>query len=116
MMLRRLASLAAAALPAVAHAQAAATTATSAATDAPRPTLVVFFTVDQLLPDYFDRWKGQLTGGLGRLDRGGALFDNAMHDHATTETAPGHAPAQRSGAAPSRFRDVRPVSALTSDP
>ena len=98
MMLRRLAPLALAALPAVAHAQAATgaatnsatTAATNAAADASRPTLVVFITIDQLLTEYFDRWKGQLTGGLARLDRGGALYVNAMHDHATTETAPGH--------------------------
>src|SRR5919201_4789187 len=55
------------------------------------PTLVVFFTVDQLRPDYFDRWRAQLTGGLGRLSRGGAFYSNAFQDHALTETAPGHA-------------------------
>ena len=58
---------------------------------APRPTLVVQITVDQLRPDYFDRYASQLTGGLGRLMRQGAFFRNAQHDHATTETAPGHA-------------------------
>ncbi len=57
----------------------------------PVPTLVVLITVDQLLPDYFKRYDAQLTGGLGRLYRGGAVFTNAHHDHATTETAPGHA-------------------------
>jgi predicted AlkP superfamily pyrophosphatase or phosphodiesterase len=55
------------------------------------PTLVVFITVDQLRADYFDRFRDQLTGGLGRLARGGALFTNAFQDHAVTETAPGHA-------------------------
>jgi len=55
------------------------------------PTLVVQITVDQLRPDYFDRFAPQLTGGLGRLMRQGARFTNAFHDHATTETAPGHA-------------------------
>lgn len=55
-----------------------------------RPTLVVFLTVDQLRPDYLDRWAPQLTGGLGRLSRNGAFFTNAFHDHAVTETAPGH--------------------------
>ena len=55
------------------------------------PTLVVFFTVDQLRAEYFDRWRTQLTGGLGRLARGGAFYTNAFHDHAITETAPGHA-------------------------
>ncbi len=55
------------------------------------PTLVVQLTVDQLRPDYFERFASQLTGGLGRLYRNGAFFTNATHDHATTETAPGHA-------------------------
>lgn len=54
------------------------------------PTLVLLITVDQLLPDYFERF-GELKGGLGRLYRGGAVFTNAYHDHASTETAPGHA-------------------------
>ncbi|MBA3672652.1 MAG: alkaline phosphatase family protein, partial [Gemmatimonadaceae bacterium] len=55
------------------------------------PRLVVFITVDQLSPEYFDRFAGQLTGGFARLLRGGAVFTNAFQDHATTETAPGHA-------------------------
>ena len=55
------------------------------------PKLLVFITVDQLTPDYFDRYGAQLTGGLGRLLKGGAVFTNAFQDHATTETAPGHA-------------------------
>lgn len=57
---------------------------------AQRPALVVFITVDQLRPDYFDRYGGQLTGGLARLSRG-AFFTDAYQDHAITETAPGHA-------------------------
>ena len=56
-----------------------------------RPRLVVFFTVDQLRPDYLDRWARRLTGGLGRLSQRGAFFPNAYQDHAITETAPGHA-------------------------
>jgi len=56
-----------------------------------RPTLVVFITVDQLRPDYFTRFGPQLSGGLGRLARGGAAFARAYQDHAITETAPGHA-------------------------
>src|SRR3712207_5531842 len=55
------------------------------------PRLVVFFTVDQLLPAYFERYGRQLTGGLARLSRNGAFFTNAYQDHAVTETAPGHA-------------------------
>jgi hypothetical protein len=70
------------------------------------PTLVVFFTVDQLRPDYFDRWRTQLTGGLGRLARGGAFYTNAFQDHALTETAPGHA-VTMSGRFPRRTGIVR---------
>jgi predicted AlkP superfamily pyrophosphatase or phosphodiesterase len=58
--------------------------------EASRPTLVVLFTIDQMRPDYFQRFEKQLTGGLGRLYRSGAVFDNAYQDHAITETAPGH--------------------------
>lgn len=54
-------------------------------------TLVVQITVDQLRPEYLDRFAGELTGGFKRLLRRGAVFPNAFHDHATTETAPGHA-------------------------
>lgn len=54
------------------------------------PALVVFLTVDQMRPDYMDRWAPQLTGGLARFARQGAVFTNAFHDHANTETAPGH--------------------------
>jgi predicted AlkP superfamily pyrophosphatase or phosphodiesterase len=62
-----------------------------AAQQGSRPTLLVFITVDQLRGDYLDKWKPQLTGGLKRLAEGGAHFTNAHHDHAITETAPGHA-------------------------
>src|SRR2546425_540696 len=57
---------------------------------APKPRLVVVITVDQLRPDYLDRYRSQLTGGLGRLLRQGAYFADAYQDHAITETAPGH--------------------------
>ena len=60
------------------------------ATAAP-PRLVVLITIDQFRNDYLERFAGQLSGGLGRLSRGGAWFTNAHHDHAITETAPGHA-------------------------
>lgn len=56
-----------------------------------RPRLIVMITVDQLRPDYWERWKSQLTGGLARLAAEGAFFTNAAQDHAVTETAPGHA-------------------------
>ena len=58
---------------------------------APPPSLIVLITVDQFRGDYLDRFGPQLHGGLARLARGGAWFTNAHHDHAITETAPGHA-------------------------
>jgi predicted AlkP superfamily pyrophosphatase or phosphodiesterase len=57
----------------------------------PRPTLVVFITVDQMRSDYFQRFDRQLTGGLRRLFDGGAFFLDGFQDHGITETAPGHA-------------------------
>src|SRR5258706_12310319 len=56
-----------------------------------RPKLVLVITVDQLRPDYFTRWKSQLTGGLGQLMNEGAFFTDGYQDHAVPETAPGHA-------------------------
>ena len=67
----------------------AATIAQQPAT--PRPALVVFIAVDQMRPDYFERWPGQLTGGFKRFYETGAYYAQGMQDHAITETAPGHA-------------------------
>lgn len=58
---------------------------------APRPKLLVVITVDQLRPDYLERYRRQLTGGFRLLARRGAEFADAYQDHAVTETAPGHA-------------------------
>ena len=55
-----------------------------------RPKLVVMITVDQLKPDYFERYKHQLSGGLAKLAKDGAFFTQAAQDHAVTETGPGH--------------------------
>ncbi|MEP7066498.1 MAG: alkaline phosphatase family protein [Gemmatimonadota bacterium] len=52
--------------------------------------LVVFIAIDQMRPDYFERWHSQLTGGLGRIRAQGAFFPNGLENHANTETAPGH--------------------------
>ena len=60
------------------------------ATNTQPPKLVVFITVDAMRPDYLTRFSKQLTGGLGRLYNGGAVFTNGFQDHAITETAPGH--------------------------
>ena len=57
----------------------------------PRIRLVVQLTVDQMRGDYIDRYKSQYTGGLKWLAEHGAFFTKATHDHAATETAPGHA-------------------------
>ncbi len=55
------------------------------------PALVVVLTVDQLRGDYLLRWKEQWRGEFRRLLEAGAVFPNALQDHALTETAPGHA-------------------------
>ena len=57
---------------------------------APKPRLVVVITVDQLRPDYLDRYRPQLKGGFAMLLKEGAYFTDADQDHAVTETAPGH--------------------------
>src|SRR6266550_115631 len=67
-----------------------ASTAAPQARTASGPKLVVFITVDAMRADYLPRFERQLTGGFGRLYRGGAFFTNAFQDHAITETAPGH--------------------------
>ncbi len=62
-----------------------------AAPQRPIPQLVIHITVDQFRADYLERWRSQLTGGLARLLRTGAVFTDAYQDHAMSETAPGHA-------------------------
>jgi predicted AlkP superfamily pyrophosphatase or phosphodiesterase len=54
------------------------------------PTLVVMLAVDQLRPDLLHDYDSLYTGGLRRLLDAGFRFSNATHDHASTETAPGH--------------------------
>src|SRR3989475_3664067 len=54
----------------------------------PRPRLIVVITVDQLRPDYLERYHSQLLGGFATLLKGGASFSDAYQDHAITETAP----------------------------
>jgi hypothetical protein len=63
----------------------------AAAAPAQKARLVVLITIDQFRADYLERYGTQLQGGLARLARGGAHFTDAHHDHAITETAPGHA-------------------------
>ncbi|HUF76031.1 MAG TPA: alkaline phosphatase family protein [Longimicrobiales bacterium] len=63
-------------------------------TPAPAPpgegTLVVMLVVDQLRPDLLHDYDTLYTGGLRRLLDEGFRFTSATHDHASTETAPGH--------------------------
>jgi predicted AlkP superfamily pyrophosphatase or phosphodiesterase/DNA-binding beta-propeller fold protein YncE len=63
---------------------------TSSARDAAPPALVVLIAIDQMRPDYFERWRAQLTGGLGRIRTRSAFFPHGLENHANTETAPGH--------------------------
>ena len=55
-----------------------------------RPKLVVVLSIDQLSPDLLARHASRLGGGLARLMREGTYFTAAYHDHAFTETGPGH--------------------------
>lgn len=56
-----------------------------------RPDLLVVVIIDQFRADYLERFGSQLTHGLARLLKEGAVFTDAHHDHAIPETAPGHA-------------------------
>ena len=51
------------------------------------PRLVVVIAVDQLIRERLDP---ALPGGLGRIAREGRVFTDAAHQHARTETCPGH--------------------------
>jgi predicted AlkP superfamily pyrophosphatase or phosphodiesterase len=55
-----------------------------------RPNLVIMISVDMLSGEIMDRYGAGLPGGLGRLQNEGVFFENAFHDHAFTETGPGH--------------------------
>ena len=55
-----------------------------------RPNLVVVISVDMLSADIMQRYARSLPGGLGRLLKEGVVFENAYHEHAFTETGPGH--------------------------
>ncbi|MBL0312345.1 MAG: alkaline phosphatase family protein [Holophagaceae bacterium] len=55
-----------------------------------RPKLVLVISVDQFSADLFQRYGKDLPGGLGLLQKQGVVFTEAYHDHAFTETGPGH--------------------------
>jgi hypothetical protein len=68
----------------------AAAPAGNAVPAADAPALVVLISVDQLREDLLQRYDRFYTGGFRRLLDQGAVF-SGTHDHAVTETAPGHA-------------------------
>ncbi len=55
------------------------------------PRLAVMIAVDQLRGDLLLRYDSLFTGGFRRLLDQGAYYTAATHDHAGTETGPGHA-------------------------
>ncbi len=55
-----------------------------------RPKLVIMISVDMLSQEIMDRYGAGLPGGLGRLEKEGVFFANSFHEHAFTETGPGH--------------------------
>ena len=57
----------------------------------PRPALVIAISVDQMRADYLTRYQRFYSGGLKWLYENGVVFERAFHNHAVTETAPGHA-------------------------
>ncbi|MEM8712415.1 MAG: alkaline phosphatase family protein [Planctomycetota bacterium] len=52
--------------------------------------LVVLLSVDQMIPEQFERLAPQLEGGLGRLLREGTYYRDAHLPYARTETGAGH--------------------------
>ena len=62
----------------------------SAARGASPASLVVFIAIDQMRPDYFERFRSQWTGGLGRIREHSVFYTHGQQNHANTETAPGH--------------------------
>ncbi len=59
---------------------------------APRVKLVVVIVVDQLRPDYLQRFRRYFgSGGFNLLMSRGATFTEARYQHAVTQTCPGHA-------------------------
>jgi len=54
------------------------------------PALVIILAIDQLSEELLEQYEDVYTGGFRRLLDDGYRFDQATHDHAITETAPGH--------------------------
>jgi predicted AlkP superfamily pyrophosphatase or phosphodiesterase len=75
---------------ALSYALLAATVASAAPKPGHRPKLVLVISVDQFSAGLFQRYGKDLPGGLGLLQKRGVVFTEAYHDHAFTETGPGH--------------------------
>ena len=61
-------------------------------TRAERPKVIVLISVDQFPREYLDRFQSRFVeDGFKRLTSSGAVFTNAMLNHAATITGPGHA-------------------------
>lgn len=57
-----------------------------------RPKLVLVIVVDQLRPDYLQRFRPHFgKGGFNLLLQRGSSFTRAQYEHAITQTCPGHA-------------------------
>lgn len=56
-----------------------------------KPSLIVFISIDQMRPDYFERYDQYFTGGLHHLYQQGIVYTKADLNYATSETGPGHA-------------------------
>lgn len=56
----------------------------------PRPKLVLMLSIDQMRVDYLSRFAPLYKGGFKTLTERGAVFNNALYRHASTETGPGH--------------------------
>ena len=91
---------------------------------AARPKLVVMIVVDQMRADYVDKFRGQWSAGLKRLEEDGAWFREAAYPYAATETCVGHAtistgtfPAEHGMVANAWWdRDLQKMVTCTSDP
>jgi hypothetical protein len=78
------------ALAAIMAALAAAAHAQPAPAPNDKPALIVLVAIDQMRPDYFQRFDSQFRGGFRLIRDSSAFFPNGHQEHAMTETAPGH--------------------------
>ena len=56
-----------------------------------KPKLVLMISVDQMSPDYFERFSAIFHGGFRKLATEGMVYKNCSLEYAYTETGPGHA-------------------------